>query len=138
MHTLSSGSCTFSKKIYAIFPLVKSHRGWGDIIRSAREAKGWTQAEFAERVRSSATTVSRWETEHHEPSIEQLNDISAALNLSLDDLLRKMGARLTPPLASELPADFVAGFLRLPQTQRNSLTELVIQATSGGGRAPRR
>jgi ribosome-binding protein aMBF1 (putative translation factor) len=34
---------------------------FGALVRSAREAKGWTQDELAEESGISRTTISRWE-----------------------------------------------------------------------------
>ena len=38
-------------------------------VRALREAKGWTQAELAERLEVSRQTVNAIETEKYEPSL---------------------------------------------------------------------
>lgn len=55
----------------------------GQNIKSARTRLGITQGELAERVELDNLTVSRIETGTQMPSIERLNDIAAALGLSL-------------------------------------------------------
>lgn len=55
--------------------------GFGELIRDARQQRGWNQAELAEHVGAVATTVSRWETEQRRPSIEEGNALVLALAL---------------------------------------------------------
>lgn len=56
----------------------------GKRIKELRLAKGWTQAELAEVLGCEAMTVSRYERGEYAPSIEVLEQISLALNASLD------------------------------------------------------
>lgn len=39
----------------------------GDQIREAREARGWTQADLAKRLRVGKKTISNWEGNHVRP-----------------------------------------------------------------------
>lgn len=87
----------------------------GDLMREAREARGWTQVEYADRINTSATTVSNWERGVTKPGIEDINTICAALGLSADVLLMALDVLLTPAAASKLPRDLVLDMLALDQ-----------------------
>ena len=44
------------------------HRQWGQAIKVAREANGWTQMALADRLGVRPSTVSRWEAGVFAPS----------------------------------------------------------------------
>lgn len=58
--------CARVNPFASTFPLIAlrmgSMSGLGDRIRAAREAKGWTQAELAQKVGVARETVGNWET----------------------------------------------------------------------------
>lgn len=56
-------------------------RAWsaGPAVRSARQEKGWTQAELAARLGTTRTTVSRWEHGHNRPRFRQARALARAL-----------------------------------------------------------
>ncbi|WP_329847417.1 helix-turn-helix transcriptional regulator [Stenotrophomonas sepilia] len=59
---------------------------YGKRLRSARVAKGWTQAQLAERIGmvdavSGATRVSRYETGQHDPDPATAEALAKALGL---------------------------------------------------------
>jgi transcriptional regulator with XRE-family HTH domain len=54
-----------------------------DLIRSARQEAGLSQAELASRVRTRQSVVSRWETGADEPRLTTLARILGACGLSL-------------------------------------------------------
>ena len=60
----------------------------GEKIRKAREEKGITQAEAAERLMVSRQTVSNWENERSLPDILSVIRMSELYELSLDELLK--------------------------------------------------
>ncbi len=60
----------------------------GEKIRKAREEKGITQAEAAERLMVSRQTVSNWENERSLPDILSVMRMSELYKLSLDELLK--------------------------------------------------
>jgi len=93
-------------------------KGFGAILRSAREAKGLSQEELAERITQSKSTVSRLETEETEPDAEQINALTLHLSLSPATLLEGMGIRLDVPPAARLPKEFVEDYLALPADVR--------------------
>ena len=59
----------------------------GKNISKAREKKGYTQDELAEKLDTNRVTVSKWETCNNVPSTEMLFQISNILDVSIDELL---------------------------------------------------
>lgn len=56
-------------------------------VKSAREARGWTQAFLADRARVSKSYVSRLEAgEYPRPSIDRVGAIARALGMRVTDL----------------------------------------------------
>ena len=75
-------------------------------IFELRTAMGWSQVQLAERLNISKQTVSNWENENIQPSIEMLVRLSKLFRVSTDYLL---GLEGTPTLnVAELPISFVA------------------------------
>lgn len=63
----------------------------GNRIRVARKAKGLSQARLSEMIGAkSAATVNRFENGERPPSIEQLLDLHAAINLDLSKMFREL------------------------------------------------
>lgn len=60
----------------------------GETIRSLREKKGYTQNQLADTLAVSDKTVSKWETGKGLPDITLLTPLSAALGVSVAELLR--------------------------------------------------
>ncbi len=52
---------------------------YGEIIREARERRGWTQQELADALSSSTTSISNWERQNTRPSIEDTNALCRLL-----------------------------------------------------------
>lgn len=100
--------------------------GYGRFIRDARETRGWTQAELAERLRVSTAKISRWEnSSRHKPGIDDINALVALLPLSADTLIEQMGLHLTPPPANRLPKILLDTLLAMPPERLHSLIELL-------------
>lgn len=59
----------------------------GEKIRTVREKKGLTQAELAEKVHVSSSSLCRWEKGEYEPSIEFIEQICIVLGISVEELL---------------------------------------------------
>ncbi|MDD4321256.1 MAG: helix-turn-helix transcriptional regulator, partial [Acidaminococcaceae bacterium] len=59
----------------------------GNMIRSLREKKGYTQKQLAELLNVSDKTVSKWETQKGLPDISLLEPISKTLSISIAGLL---------------------------------------------------
>lgn len=78
----------------------------GQRISELRSSMGWSQVELAKRLNISKQTVSNWENENIQPSIEMLIRISKLLNVSTDYLL---GLDNVPQLNVEgLPQHIIA------------------------------
>ena len=105
--------------------------GFGKLLRDARETLGWTQIELAERMQTSATTISNLEREESVPSVEQVNALVLALRISPEQLLGAMGVRLTPPAAARLPRSLVTSLLALDPVVLQGVTLLVERAAQG-------
>lgn len=61
----------------------------GDKIREIRLAKKISQVELAKTLDVTKQSVSNWENENIQPSIEMLSRIANALNVSTDFLLSR-------------------------------------------------
>lgn len=59
----------------------------GSKISAIRKERGWTQKGLAEKLHVSDKTVSKWETGTHFPDIAILEDLAAALEISVVELL---------------------------------------------------
>lgn len=56
-------------------------------INELRRAMGWSQVQLAEKLNISKQTVSNWENENIQPSIEMLIRVAALFQVSTDYLL---------------------------------------------------
>lgn len=54
-----------------------------------RKSKGLSQVKLGELVGVNQTTIARWEKKEMSPSIDNVEDVAKALNVSLPDLLIK-------------------------------------------------
>lgn len=78
----------------------------GQRITELRIAFGWSQVELARRLQVAKQTISNWENENIQPSIEMLVRIAKLFHVSTDYLL---GLDDAPTLYVEgLPVSFVA------------------------------
>ena len=78
----------------------------GQRINELRQARGWSQVELAKRLNISKQTVSNWENDNIQPSIEMLIRISKLFGVTTDYLL---GLDEIPRLSIEdLPHNFLA------------------------------
>ena len=74
-------------------------------IREMRQAAGWSQVDLAKKLNVSKQTVSNWENENIQPSIEMLVRLSKIFNVTTDYML---GLEETPRLdISGLPTELV-------------------------------
>ena len=80
-------------------------------IYKLRMAFGWTQVQLAQKLNITKQTVSNWENDNIQPSIEMLIKLSKLFNTSTDYLLG-----LTPKntiAVDELPTEFVAHIVQI-------------------------
>ena len=78
----------------------------GKRINELRIAHGWNQVQLAEKLNISKQTVSNWENDNIQPSIEMLVRLSKLLHVSTDYLL---GLDNIPTINVDgLPTSFIA------------------------------
>lgn len=56
-------------------------------FRRAREARGWTQEDLANKIGVHPITVTRWEVGTRKPDIDTLRRLSELFSITVDDLL---------------------------------------------------
>lgn len=89
----------------------------GQRICELRTALGWSQVELAKRLKVAKQTVSNWENDNIQPSIEMLVRLAKLFNVTTDYLL---GLEDKPRLNVEgLPASVVAHLSLLIDDYRN-------------------
>ena len=69
----------------------------GTFIKEQRMALGMTQQQLAEQLHITNKAISRWETGNAYPDISLLDDLAAALSVSVEELCR--GERIALPSA---------------------------------------
>ena len=85
----------------------------GKRINELRIAHGWNQVQLAQKLNLSKQTVSNWENENIQPSIEMLVRLSRLFHTSTDYLL---GLDNTQTINVDgLPAAFVAHLVQIIQ-----------------------
>ncbi len=83
----------------------------GQRINELRLAFGWNQVQLAKKLGVSKQTVSNWENENIQPSIEALIRIAALFHVSTDYLL---GLDEVPQIHVDgLPLEFVAHLVQI-------------------------
>lgn len=75
----------------------------GKFICSTRKQLGMTQEQLGEHLGVTNKTVSRWETGKYMPDIDKLQDLSAILGISINELLA--GERIEDPAIFVQQAD---------------------------------
>ena len=89
----------------------------GQRICELRAHLGWSQVELSRRLRVSKQTVSNWENDNIQPSIEMLVRLSQIFGVTTDYLL---GLEDVPRLNVEgLPQNFVAHLTLLIEDYRS-------------------
>ena len=59
----------------------------GNNIKKYRKIKGLTQIQLAEKIGVSTITIKNYENNRRQPSLETLNKIAEALNVSVSELI---------------------------------------------------
>ena len=72
----------------------------GTFIKEQRIALGMTQQQLAEQLHITNKAISRWETGNAYPDISLLDDLAAALSVSVEELCR--GERIACPLLTPI------------------------------------
>lgn len=60
---------------------------FGKRLREIRQSAGFTQKQLADSIHVSKATISNYETEERQPSLEILKDLARTLHVSTDYLL---------------------------------------------------
>jgi transcriptional regulator with XRE-family HTH domain len=77
-------------KKFSILPLNQLAMSFaGKNLRHLRKLRGWTQEEFANKLKIKRSLVGAYEEERAEPRLEVLEQICSIFKLSLDELLLK-------------------------------------------------
>jgi len=88
----------------------------GQRIHELRAFRGWSQVDLAQKLSVTKQTVSNWENENIQPSVEMLVRLSTVFGVPTDYLL---GLDSVPRLNTEgLPPDFVAHLCLLIEDYR--------------------
>ena len=78
----------------------------GDRIKMVRESNKLSQVEFGESLNVSKQTVSNWENNNVQPSVDILRDMASKYNVSSDFLL-ELDDRLNIYSSTQLSIDMV-------------------------------
>lgn len=88
-------------------PSTPGPQNFASCLRAAREAKGLSQAELAERTGLQPSAVSHFETGRRAPSFDNLRLLADALGIATDYLLgREKVHAPAGPAASQMFRDF--------------------------------
>ena len=93
----------------------------GSRLYEMRCARGWSQVEVAKRLRVAKQTVSNWENENIQPSVEMLVKIARLFQVSADYLLGMSDAAMLN--VEGLPNDFVAHLSLLIEDYRAMMSK---------------
>lgn len=93
-------------------------------LKYLRKLRGWTQEEFANKLRIKRSLLGAYEEERADPRIEVLEIVADMFKLSLDDLLRKD--------LSESKASYISKRRALKLASgRNDITFVPVKAAAG-------
>ena len=56
-------------------------------LKEIRKERGMTQGELAKKANSTQSAIARYEAGNREPNLKMLNNLSSALNCTLDELI---------------------------------------------------
>ena len=62
-------------------------KSFGKVLKEKRIAKGWSQAELAEKLNTMASTISGYERNARTPNIYMAYDIASVLQCELEELI---------------------------------------------------
>lgn len=94
---------------------------FGELLRKARETKGLTQAELAQRAGLQPSAVAHFESGRRSPSLDNLRRLADALSVNLDYLLgREPDLQSAGPAAEQLLRDFA----RIPAKEQATVSDI--------------
>lgn len=95
-----------------------SQNNIGEFIQQSRKAKGFTQKDLGDRIGVSDKTISKWENGNSIPDTSILNELCAALDINVNELLS--GEKLTPEIYSMKAEENMMNLLEDNQKQQRS------------------
>jgi transcriptional regulator with XRE-family HTH domain len=95
-------------------------------IELLRHKKGWSQAELAQRLHISPSTVGMYEQGRREPSIDVLVSMSEEFGVTIDYLVTGKVCTLTDPRISKQTDHVLDSFSVLKGLSREDLMILVV------------
>lgn len=98
----------------------------GKRIAETRQKQGWSQAEFAERLHISPSTVGMYEQGRREPPIDVLIAMSEEFGVTIDYLITGKICTLTDPRLSEQANHVMDTISALQDLLREDLMILLI------------
>lgn len=86
-------------------------------IYELRSSFGWTQVQLARKLNITKQTVSNWENDNIQPSVEMLVNLSKIFNVSTDYLL---GLTSTNSISVDgLPVGFISHIVQIIEDYKN-------------------
>jgi len=67
----------------------------GKNIKNLRKAKGLTQVELAEKLKTTQQAITAYETGKKKPAIDKLPEIAAILNVTIEDIVGRKPLQIT-------------------------------------------
>ena len=98
----------------------------GKRIAETRQKQGWSQAELAERLHISPSTVGMYEQGRREPPIDVLVAMSEEFGVTIDHLVTGKVCTLTDPRLSEQADHVMDTISALQDLSREDLMILLI------------
>ena len=98
----------------------------GKRIAETRQKQGWSQADLAERLRISPSTVGMYEQGRREPPIDVLIAMSEEFGVTIDYLITGKICTLTDPRLSEQANHVMDTISELQDLSREDLMILLI------------
>lgn len=101
---------------------------FGEIIRSARRRRNWTQDELAAKLSCKKTAVSKWEANKSFPPLTRLKALAAALEIMPDVLFESIGESTTHSTIKGASVDplLLTTWKKLSPRQRKKLIKIAI------------
>ena len=95
--------------------------GFGELLRKAREAKGLSQSELANKAGFQPSAIAHFESGRRSPSLDNLRRLADALSVTLDSLLgREPDPKSAGPAAEQLLRDFS----RMPAKDQETVADI--------------
>ena len=98
-----------------------------ETIKQIRRRNYLSQAQFAKKIGVSQSAVSQWENDFTRPNSYQLEAISKAFNVSIDELLVDKLTDVSPDVPKTPEARLLAkGVDTMPEDQRKAFLNMMI------------